>query len=149
MRLPGPRGDGWLDGRRVPLDRITLAIDDPALAAGLGGFETIAVRGGALLDLDAHIERLAHTAERLSLDLPDDVRLRGVALEAAAAEPAQCGWLKIVVTGGGRWLVFTGAMDPDEEGRPATASAAVAPESARPAGRVEDAELRARRAGVA
>jgi branched-chain amino acid aminotransferase len=121
VRLPDPQGDGWLDGRRVPLDRITLAIDDPALAAGLGGFETIAVRGGALLDLDAHLERLARTAERLGLDLPGHERLRGVALEAAAAEPAQCAWLKIVVTGGGRWLVFTGTMDPAEEGRPATA----------------------------
>jgi len=121
VRLPAGQGHGWLDGERVPLDRLSVRVDDPALAAGLGAFETVAVRGETLIDLQAHLERLRGTACALQLELPSDRRLRDVCVEAAAAEPSDCAWLKILITGAGRWLVFTGAMDPAEEQRPVSA----------------------------
>jgi len=115
MRLPEAGREGWIDGGRVPIGELRIGVDDPAFHAGLGLFETIAVRGGRLLDFDAHLERLAAGAERLRLSLPELARLREIPIEAASS--IVCGWVKVIVTGGGRWFVFGSEMDPAEEGR--------------------------------
>jgi len=121
MRLPSPDACGWLDGRPMRVAEMGIAWTDPAAHVGLAAFETIAVRRGRPLELAEHLERLARSASRLRVVLPPVDALEATAREAAAAEPTGCGWLKILVTRGGRWLVVTGAMPPDEEGRPITA----------------------------
>ncbi len=121
MRLPAPDALGWLDGRPMRVAEMGIAWTDPAAHVGLAVFETIAVRRGRALELAAHLDRLGRSAARLLVALPPAALLEATAREAAAAEPSGCGWLKILVTRGGRWLVVTGPMDPDEEGRPVTA----------------------------
>jgi branched-subunit amino acid aminotransferase/4-amino-4-deoxychorismate lyase len=121
MRLPEGTGTGWIDGRRVPREQLVIPLDDPAFHVSLAVFETIAVRSRGLLDLEEHLERLAAGARVLSVPLPECDRVREWALKAAAEEEAEYGWLKIVATRGGRCFVFTGDMDPAEEGRPRTA----------------------------
>jgi len=51
LRIPAGTDDCWVDGRRVAVSEARLPIDDPALQAGLGLFETIALRDGRLLEL--------------------------------------------------------------------------------------------------
>ena len=98
-----------------------MPIADEAFLAGMGLFETLAIRRGRLLDLREHLDRLDRGAARIGADPPRRSELSSVAERAAAEEPAACAWLKIVLTQGGRWFVFTGGMDPQEEGRPISA----------------------------
>lgn len=117
MRAPDGTRPLWLDGQRVPAANAGIPLTDEGLLAGLGLFETIALRGGRALDLAAHLERLAAGARRLGLALPPGRDMETVVGRAAAEEPAGCAWIKIVVTRGGRWVVFSGAMEVAEEGR--------------------------------
>ena len=117
MRLPEPAASVWIDGVEVSIDRAAIPLDDPAAQAGLGLFETLAVRHGRVLDLAAHLERMSAAADRLSIPMEPPAGLRATVLLAAAAERAPCAWLKILATRGGRSMVFTGPMDPSAEGR--------------------------------
>jgi branched-subunit amino acid aminotransferase/4-amino-4-deoxychorismate lyase len=91
-------------------------LDDRAAQAGLGLFETLALRDGGVLELDLHLDRLRGGAERLGLDLPPLEKLRATVLEAAGEAATPCGWLKVVVTGEGRSFIYHGEMDPAEVG---------------------------------
>jgi branched-subunit amino acid aminotransferase/4-amino-4-deoxychorismate lyase len=108
----------WLDGERVAAVDATLPLSDEAILAGAGLFETIALRQGRTLDLEAHLARLVVGATVLGARAPGHDALRAAVAAAAEAERADCGWLKVVLTRSGRWIVFTGEMDPTEEGRP-------------------------------
>jgi branched-subunit amino acid aminotransferase/4-amino-4-deoxychorismate lyase len=110
-----------VDGRRVAVAEALVPISEPTVQAGLGLFETLAIREGNPLELDAHLDRLLDGAKRLGLPAPPREALRANALEAAADGAPACGWLKILVTGAGRSFLFRGAMDPSEEGSHATA----------------------------
>jgi len=121
MKAPEADASGWIDGERAPIAELRLGVDDPGLLAGLGLFETLAVEGGRLLDLDQHLARLSESAERIQVPLPSPERLREVASEAAADRPQGLGWLKIVVTRGARWFIFGGEVDPAEVGREVSA----------------------------
>ncbi|HKQ60111.1 MAG TPA: aminotransferase class IV [Candidatus Polarisedimenticolaceae bacterium] len=121
MRLHVPQGTCWMDGRELPPEQAAIPVADPGLQSGLGVFETLAVRQGNLLDLGAHLERLDSMARALEIPLRPRSELAGVALERAARSGLDCGWLKIVATRGGHCVVFTGPMDPAEEGRPVSA----------------------------
>ena len=116
MRDPDARAGCWLEGRRIGPTEATLPLDDPAVQRGLGLFETLAIRDGALLELEEHLDRLYNGLERLAIATPPRERLRSTALTALEGA-ASCGWLKIIVTGAGRDIVFRGAMDPADEGR--------------------------------
>jgi branched-subunit amino acid aminotransferase/4-amino-4-deoxychorismate lyase len=121
MKLPDPASTVWVDGAEVSGDRAGIPLDDPGAQAGLGLFETLAVRDGRVLDLADHLERMSTASERLGIPLPPRETLRATVLRAAASERAPFGWLKILATRGGRSIVLTGAMDPAEEGRSVTA----------------------------
>jgi len=120
VRLPSD-GAGWLNGERVPLDQLKIPVTDPAFHVGLGVFETIALRGGRLIDLEQHLDRLTSGAERLRIELPTRDRMRDVVARAANEERASHAWVKILATRGANWLVMTGQADPAEEGRAQTA----------------------------
>jgi branched-subunit amino acid aminotransferase/4-amino-4-deoxychorismate lyase len=117
VRIPSDESPAWADGHRVRPEQLAIPASDPAFQFGLGLFETLALRGGALLDFELHLARLGAACRRLDVPVPHDDLLRRVALEAATGQSAACGWLKIICTRGGRWFVFSGEMDPAEEGR--------------------------------
>ena len=121
MRKPDPASRGWVNGRVTSLEQARITIDDPAFHAGLGLFETIAVRGQRLLEPEQHLDRLWQGANRLGVELPDRETLRRAAQDLSREQGWDCGWLKIIATRGGQCVVFGGEMDPAEEGSEATA----------------------------
>lgn len=126
MRIPDRTSRIWLDGENVPLERATVTIDEPGLQAGMGLFETLAVRGGRALDLGLHLDRMQSGAGVLGIELPRRDRLVQTVEEGARqTSEMEFAWLKIMALRGGRWWVFTGAMDADEQGR--TVSAIILP----------------------
>jgi len=121
LRTPEPTDLCWVDGRRVAVDEARLPAGSPSAQAGLGLFETIALREGRLLELDAHLERMFDGAAQIGLKAPDRAALCATLLEAAGEGAPACGWVKIVLAGEGRTFVFRGAMDAAEEGRRSSA----------------------------
>jgi branched-subunit amino acid aminotransferase/4-amino-4-deoxychorismate lyase len=112
---------GWVNGRPAETTASGIGLDDPAYHAGLGVFETLAVRGGEILDLNRHISRLASGAKATGVELPDEPLLRRAIAGTASQITANHAWLKIVVTRGGHWSVSHGAVDPDRLGQPVSA----------------------------
>jgi 4-amino-4-deoxychorismate lyase len=95
----------------VPADTPILRADDLGVLRGDGAFETLHVRDGQPWLLAEHLARLAGSAARLDLDLPDPVALAGLVATACAAWPAGTeGALRLVCTrgaeGGGPATVF-------------------------------------------
>jgi branched-subunit amino acid aminotransferase/4-amino-4-deoxychorismate lyase len=103
VRLPEAGARAWLD--------------DPALHAGLAVFETVLLVDGRPLDLARHLGRMREGAGRLGIELPD-ARAIEASIETACRERAAGrAWLKLLATRGGRWLVFTGALQrPEHDG---------------------------------
>lgn len=116
MRLPDGTSRVWVDGVSVAPDRATVAIADPGLQAGLGLFETLAVMKGSVLDLLPHLERMEAGADVLGIELPPRAQVIATVGKAAAGlADSPRAWLKILALRSGRWLVFTGPIDPDEQ----------------------------------
>jgi len=95
----------------VPADTPILTADDLGVLRGDGIFETVHVRAGEPWLLDQHLVRMARSAARLELDLPDRDALAGLAATAYAGWPAGVeGALRLVCTrgaeGGGPVTVF-------------------------------------------
>jgi len=122
VRIPDATGRVWVDGTSVSADHATVTIDHPGLQAGLGLFETLALRRGRVVDLLPHLERMQSGAALLDIELPQRQRLLET-VEQAAAQAAETpfAWLKIMAFRGGSWLVFTGCMKAGEEGREVSA----------------------------
>jgi len=63
-----------LNGQMIPHDQARIHVDDAGLQHAVGLFETLAVRQGRAFRLQAHLERLAQSAQQLGLarelDLP-------------------------------------------------------------------------------
>ena len=113
----------------VPAHAPVLRADDLGAMRGDGIFETMHVRGGAAWLIGAHLDRMAASAARLDLDLPDAEILSGLAMQALAAWPADAeGALRMVCTRG------------PEGGGPVSVYATVAP--------VSEVVLRNRRQGI-
>jgi len=116
LRLPDDKGLIWLDGERVSTGSAVIPIGEPGLQAGLGVFETLAVRSGQAIDLDAHLDRLEAGAGIMGVALPTRERVLATVNEAARSSTVPCAWLKILALRGGRWMVLTGSMGAEEEG---------------------------------
>lgn len=121
MRLPRLEDVVWVNGGPAKPTDGGIGIDDPAYHAGLGIFETLAVRDNEILDLNPHLSRLAGAATATGVELPAEPLLRRGIAETAARITADHAWLKIVVTRGGHWSVSHGAVDPDRLGQPVSA----------------------------
>ncbi len=79
---------GVLGRGLVPVDEPVLRADDEALLRGRAAFETLRVYGRRPFRLEAHLDRLDASAERIGLPRVDRPGLAGLAAQAvAAAEP--------------------------------------------------------------
>jgi 4-amino-4-deoxychorismate lyase len=72
----------------VPAGTPVLCADDLGVLRGDGVFETVHVRAGKPWLLDQHLDRMAGSAARLDLDLPDRAKLAELAGTACGAGPA-------------------------------------------------------------
>lgn len=110
MRAPDPESTVWLDGRFGKASSATVFLEDPLVLAGEGVFETIGVRAGAPLDLDAHLDRMEAGARTLGFPVPQ----RRVWVDAidrvAASLGAPVGWVKLLCGGSGTRAVFGGTL---------------------------------------
>jgi len=85
----------------VPPDEPILRADDLGAVRGDGIFETMHVRDGRPWLLDAHLDRMARSADRLALALPSRAALNELADQAVAGWPAGVeGALRLVCTRG-------------------------------------------------
>jgi 4-amino-4-deoxychorismate lyase len=120
VRLPGvsqQRVVALLGAGLVPADTPILRADDLGIVRGDGIFETLHVRGGQPWLLDQHLDRMARSAARLELDLPDRAAVVALARQVLADWPSgEEGALRIVCTRG-----------PEDGLGPVTVFATVAP----------------------
>lgn len=114
-------GPVWMDGRMVPAEEATVQVVDPNVQAGLGVFETVAVRDGLPLDAPEHVARLSNGAARLHVPLPSEKTLLDAVRAVASQVVGGYGWTKITALRTGRCVVYGGRMDPAEEGCPVSA----------------------------
>jgi 4-amino-4-deoxychorismate lyase len=84
----------------VDPDEPVLHADDEALLRGRAAFETLRVYGGRPFRLDAHLERLAASSERIGLPALDPSELRALAADALAAAGAPDAVLRVLWTAG-------------------------------------------------
>ncbi len=113
----------------MPAETPILRADDLGALRGDGIFETMHVRDGVPWQMDAHMTRMAQSAVRLSLDLPERADLDRLAAQALDGWPADVeAALRIVCTRG------------PETGGPVTVYATVVPVTA--------ATIRARYDGI-
>lgn len=97
----------WCNGAFV--DHLTLDTAERGLMLGDGIFETIAVRGGRAIWLDAHLARMSHAAAALGLVF-DEHRLRGALFSVLIKSVAPSEVLRITLTRGptGRGFAIDG-----------------------------------------
>ncbi len=92
-----------LDGRVLSPDAPLLYADDLAAVRGDGVFETLLVRDGGACLVEAHLNRLAHSAKLTDLAPPDLARWRRAIAEAAqrwAASTSAEGAMRLVYSRG-------------------------------------------------
>jgi branched-chain amino acid aminotransferase len=75
----------YLDGTLVDEGAARIAPDDRGFLLGDGLFETLRARGGSFFRPRAHLDRLAASAERLGIPLPEDIDVLERALSATLA----------------------------------------------------------------
>ncbi len=71
----------YLNGRFVPREDATVSVFDHGFLYGDGIYETLRAYNGTLFMLDRHLERLAHSANAISLKLPMPLKEIGMALK--------------------------------------------------------------------
>lgn len=97
---PRPLAVAVLGQGVVDPDQPVIHADDPGLLRGLAAFETLRVYGGVPFAMDEHLARLALSAKRMGLPLPEPSGLAALAQEAIAhARTPDCS-LRFTVTGG-------------------------------------------------
>jgi branched-chain amino acid aminotransferase len=84
-RIPLPLPLCWVNGLRVDPTGPALSVWDRGFTLADGCFETMRAYGGTIFRLDAHLARLAATAERLAILVPPH-------LDATIADVARAVW---------------------------------------------------------
>jgi 4-amino-4-deoxychorismate lyase len=84
----------------VSVDQPLLYVDDEGVLRGRAVFETLRVYGGVPFKLDAHLDRLAASAERLRLPEPPHGEFKQLAAEAIAASAHPDAMLRFLWTAG-------------------------------------------------
>jgi 4-amino-4-deoxychorismate lyase len=84
----------------VDPDEPVVHADDEAILRGRAAFETMRVYGGRPFRLDAHLERLARSSERMGLAPVEGDALRSLAADALAEAGARDAVLRLLWTAG-------------------------------------------------
>jgi branched-chain amino acid aminotransferase len=91
----------YVDGEFVPADQAVIPVDDLALLRGIGVFDLLRTYDGKPYFLDAHIDRLETSAQKIGITLPwshDDIA--NVVAQTLAQNDIPEANIRIVVTGG-------------------------------------------------
>ncbi|MEY3021526.1 MAG: hypothetical protein RIS86_724 [Planctomycetota bacterium] len=100
----------WLDGRFVEGGDARVGFFDAGFQHGIGLFETMLARDGAVLRLEAHLERLAASARELRLFDPLRIEPLAEAVHATlAANGMRDARIRITLTAGDMGRPFAGA----------------------------------------
>jgi branched-subunit amino acid aminotransferase/4-amino-4-deoxychorismate lyase len=89
------------DGRLRPDGRVSIESDDPGLLHGRTCFETLRVRGGRIVELDAHLERLTQSATWMGIPLVSSQQLAFELMAVLAALGEAEAVLRVMATVGG------------------------------------------------
>lgn len=116
MKRPAPGEPCLVDGRELWGEEAALPLGDPALQAGLGLFETLRVAGGRVLRVEAHLARLERGAARLAIGAPPPALLSEWIARTAARIASGEGWVKLILSGAGRVVVYGGPLESDPSG---------------------------------
>jgi branched-chain amino acid aminotransferase len=90
----------WVDGTLVAGSVARISPFDHGLLVGDGVFETVRVYGGEPFAWTRHLDRLAHSASGLGLEVPDRDELHAAACSVLAANGHGEARLRVTVTGG-------------------------------------------------
>ena len=91
----------WIDGAIIPAREARISVYDHGLLYGDGVFEGLRFYHRKTFMLDAHLQRLAQSAEAIGLRLPFDTERIAEAIERLIeAYDADCGYLRLVITRG-------------------------------------------------
>lgn len=96
--MSGPIGDVILDGTAVPAEAAVISVFDIGFQRGYGCFEAMRSYDGRIFRLDEHLCRLAGSAERMGIPLPERADLARWCLDRA--EAAGDGVVRLLVSGG-------------------------------------------------
>jgi 4-amino-4-deoxychorismate lyase len=100
VSVPGPLAVAVLGRGIVDATEPVIHADDLGLLRGLAVFETMRVYAGRPFALEAHLDRLERSAERLALAVPDRVAIERLAADViSAAGSADCS-MRLTLTGG-------------------------------------------------
>jgi 4-amino-4-deoxychorismate lyase len=97
---PGPLAVAVLGRGVVDPGEPVIHADDLGLLRGLAVFETMRVYAGRPFALDAHLDRLERSAERLALPVPDRTAIADLAGDAIAAGATPDCSMRLTLTGG-------------------------------------------------
>jgi branched-subunit amino acid aminotransferase/4-amino-4-deoxychorismate lyase len=80
------------NGTLVPPREATIAVFNPAIYGAYGVYESLRVANGVVFERDAHLRRLAHSADVIELPLPASLPVIGQWVDAvvAAGEASDC-----------------------------------------------------------
>lgn len=100
----------WINGRFVEPSEARVGYFDGGFQHGIGLFETMLARGGAVVRLEEHLERLAESARALALFEKLRVEALGEAVQHCVAESGLAdARIRLTVTGGDLGRPFAGA----------------------------------------
>ncbi len=90
-----------INGSLQPRSTAAIGLDDMALNRGYGVFDFFKVMQGIPMHLDAHLQRLFHSAQHMHLPIDEDVeRWKSLIQQLLDANHAQDAGVKILVTAG-------------------------------------------------
>ncbi|MFX0168489.1 MAG: branched-chain-amino-acid transaminase [Candidatus Hodarchaeota archaeon] len=91
----------YIDGDLVPSQEAKISVFDHGLLYGDGIFEGIRVYSGVVFLLDAHLDRLYHSAKAMKLTIPlDKAALKKAVLETLRENGYKDSYIRLVVTRG-------------------------------------------------
>jgi len=91
----------YIDGEFVPADKAVIPVDDLAILRGIGVFDLLRTYDSKPYFLDAHVERLVASAEKIDLPLPwTHAEISAIVKETLAKNDIPEANIRIVVTGG-------------------------------------------------
>jgi branched-chain amino acid aminotransferase len=99
-----------LDGNVMPAAEAVIPATDEGFLRGDGVFEVVRVYDGRPFALDAHLDRMERSAERLLLGFPvprSELEAEAARLVAKRGDGSFDGGLRLVLTRGGRRLLLT------------------------------------------